>query len=381
MLGRRGVAPIARRAHVDRDPFALVEDLDAAIGDACPELLLGQRVGHRVIGLGDHDVVVEAGAALFPFGVFEGHGGQRLEGGPVDPLEQLAARSAQMAGDPAVQILQQFGDGLVQLGQREEAAVAQTGQDPALDDLDGDLHLGLVARLSRPRRHDGGAVVGRHVGIGPVDLGIVKAGPDDAGLEVIRYHLSRHAAEIGKGAGMGADPVGQALGPGRLGVAHARRSQGGDEDLDLADLAGQGIDHLGRGAGVIDEQLLAGNMGLAHGGIELALPGPVEVAEAAVAVALAMDRAVFLPQERKRHAGSLEFQVQDRPVRRRPAVPRVRYRWWEKPPFQILVAQAHRQGPAQTGPARALDGIADRRAAEVQADGNSPPGQLAGMKP
>ena len=74
MLGDRGVAPIAWGAQVDRDPFALVEDLDAAIGDPRPELEFGQGMGHRVIVLGDFDMVIEAGAALFPFGVLVGLG-------------------------------------------------------------------------------------------------------------------------------------------------------------------------------------------------------------------------------------------------------------------------------------------------------------------
>ena len=42
-------------------------------------------------------------------------------------------------------------DRRVQLGQREEAPVAQLRQHEALDDLDRDLDLGLVARLDRTR--------------------------------------------------------------------------------------------------------------------------------------------------------------------------------------------------------------------------------------
>ena len=86
-------------------------------------------------------------------------------------------------------------DGLVQLGEAEEAAIAQAGQDPALDDLDADFDFRLVPRFARPRRHDRGVVMGRHAGIGAVDLGIVQAGLDDAGLEVVRHHVRRHAAE------------------------------------------------------------------------------------------------------------------------------------------------------------------------------------------
>ena len=117
MLGDRGVTPIAGGAHVGRNPFAFVEDLDAAIGDTRPELLFGQGMRHRVVVLGDFHVVVEAGAALFPFGVLVGLGRQRFEGRPVELLEQLAAAGTEMTCDPAVEVLQQLGHGLVQLGQ------------------------------------------------------------------------------------------------------------------------------------------------------------------------------------------------------------------------------------------------------------------------
>ena len=75
MFGDRGVAPVTGAAHVGGDAFAVMEDLDGAIGDARPELLFGQAMGHRVIVLGDLDMIIEAGAALFPFGVLVGFGG------------------------------------------------------------------------------------------------------------------------------------------------------------------------------------------------------------------------------------------------------------------------------------------------------------------
>ena len=55
-----------------------------------------------------------------------------------------------MTGHAAVQGIEEFADGLVEFGEREEAAIAEPGEDPAFDDLDGDLDLGFVAgRASR----------------------------------------------------------------------------------------------------------------------------------------------------------------------------------------------------------------------------------------
>ena len=67
-------------------------------------------------------------------------------------------------------------------------------------------------------------------------------------------------------------------------------------------------------------------MGLAHGRGEPAAPIPVEIAEPAVAVTVAMYGAVFLPQERQGHAGPLQLAMQQRPVGKRPAIGRNRRR-------------------------------------------------------
>jgi len=179
---------------------------------------------------------------------------------------------------------------------RGPTGVTQAGQDLALDHLDADLDFRLIARLARPRRHDRGIVMGCHVGIGAVDLGIMEAGLDDGGLEIIRHDLTGNAPGVGESAAVRADPVGQRLGPGRFGVGVAGGAQGGDEDLGCANLAGKAVDHRHRGAGVIDEHLFAGDMGLAHCRGEAALPGAVELTEPAVAIPVGMNGAVFFPQ-------------------------------------------------------------------------------------
>ena len=141
MLDHRRVAPIAGSAHVGGHTLTFMEDLDGALGDPGPELLPRQGVGHRIVMLGEFDMVVEAGAALLPFGVLIWLARQRLERRLIECLEQLAAGCAQVFCDAPVQVFQQFMDGLVQFGEAEETAIAQPGQDPALDDLDADFHF------------------------------------------------------------------------------------------------------------------------------------------------------------------------------------------------------------------------------------------------
>jgi hypothetical protein len=96
--------------------------------------------------------------------------------------------------------------------------VAQAAEQPPLDNQHRDLDLRLVARPARPCRQDRGIVMGRHLGLGPIDLRLVEAGFDDGNLGVVRHQQVGHLAERCEGAGMGADPVSQRLGPARLGV-------------------------------------------------------------------------------------------------------------------------------------------------------------------
>jgi hypothetical protein len=66
--------------------------------------------------------------------------------------------------------------GRVQRGQREEASVAQLGGDPTSRDLNRNFNFSLVTRPIRPRRDNGGVVVGRHLRVAAVDRRLVEAG-------------------------------------------------------------------------------------------------------------------------------------------------------------------------------------------------------------
>ena len=62
---------------------------------------------------------------------------------------------------------------------------------------------------------------------------------------------------------MGADPVRQRLGPARLGVSEVGGAKRGHKDAGATLDAGRRVDHGNGVASPIDEQLLAGHMGLA----------------------------------------------------------------------------------------------------------------------
>jgi hypothetical protein len=114
---------------------------------------------------------------------------------------------------------------------------------------------------------------------------------------------------------MRADPVGQRLGPARLGVSVAGGSHHSDEDLRCSDLAGAPVEQFDRLSGVVDEQALAGGMRLPHGRRQPALPAAIELAPAAVAVAVGRGLPVLLPQQHQGDAGAAQLVMDVRPIR------------------------------------------------------------------
>nr|WP_198034100.1 hypothetical protein [Acidihalobacter ferrooxydans] len=85
---------------------------------------------------------------------------------------------------------------------------------------------------------------------------------------------------------MRADPVGQRLGPGGLGIGVAGGAEHADEHLRLAHLTGVAVDDRHGRARVVDEGLLAGPVHLAHAALLAGAPLAIVVTELGVAVGL-----------------------------------------------------------------------------------------------
>src|SRR5439155_1227341 len=162
------------------------------------------------------------------------------------------------------------------------------------------------------------------------------------------------------------EPRAQILSFTRLGIRKARRPERGDEDRRLGDRARLRIDDVDAAARVVDEELLAGTVLLAHDEIELTPPRAVEITEARVPVAtLGMALAVLLPEQLERDPTSLELAVERREVREWSAVAPLRRR--VEPRLQGRVVQLRGQGPAEAGCAGARDNVVYRRRADPAA--------------
>ena len=128
-----------------------------------------------------------------------------------------------------------------------------------------------------------------------VQIGLVAVGLGHTTAQVVRNQQFTGAAKEGEGAHVRADPVGELLRPGGLGVGVVGGAQHGHEDLSGTDLAGTPIHDLDALSGVVYEQLLTGAVLLAHHHVELRRPGAVLVAEPAVLVTLGIGDLVLVP--------------------------------------------------------------------------------------
>src|ERR1700730_19003591 len=158
---------------MSRDSIAAMEDLDGVRRDPCPHLLAQQRVRHRVIMPLDFDVVVEADPAFLPLRVNIGLDRKLPERGALDLVEQCTPAGPEMPRHAIVELRDQFSDGGVEFGQREEAPIAQLRDDPTSRNLDYNFNIRFILRAAWTCWNYCGAVVMRHLGVGAVHRRLV----------------------------------------------------------------------------------------------------------------------------------------------------------------------------------------------------------------
>ena len=173
------------RAHVARDPRALVEDLDRAVREARINCLAQQLEWHRVVMVTNLDVIVGRDRAALPLGIFVALARKPFQRRPVETGEEIVAALLELLHHLRVDLRYAVANGVVQLGQGEEAPVAQLAEHEARDDADGGLDFGFVARASNAcRQHDEAVVIGEIL-ICPVDARFVARRLGDAGFEIV----------------------------------------------------------------------------------------------------------------------------------------------------------------------------------------------------
>jgi hypothetical protein len=291
-----------------------MEDLHGQRGGADLDFGVHERVRHRVVVMRDLDVVVDVHAGDLPLAVDKGGGRERAQGRPIQPGEQRVPAGVVVAHAAGVQLNQQLGDPGVQGRQREEALVPEPGEDPAFGDLHGHFDLGLVAGRRRPGGEDRRAVMCSELLVGALEPRLIAARERDPGLQLITHESGGDAAEEGEHPRVTPEPVGELLGGRGLGVGVVAGPQDADEEFDLDDLARRRVDDRRLLPGVIDEDLLAGPVLLAHREPMAGEPLAVVVAEPGVAVAVGVLLEILEVQQFQGDAGLLPLGVEVRAI-------------------------------------------------------------------
>ena len=312
-------------------------------------------------------MVIGRNPAALPDREGVGFVGQRLQRRPVDRGEQFGPARVVALHDAGVDVADEFADRDIEIGQAEETAIAQPGQDPPLGDQHRLLDLGLVARLVGPRRQDRHAVMVGELPVAAVQPRLVSIRVRDRCLQIVADRKLRRAAEKGEQIDVRADPVGDLLARPRLREDVVRRAHDRDEQLHRPNLARHWVDDVDRVAGKIDEDLFAGGVALAHARPQPALERSVVLAKPAVTEPVRMCGAVFLPQERHSYALAAHLLVDERPVGLRTSASGLGgRRRREQQALQRPVVQAGRQGPVQARQTSPLEIRVNRPIAEQQ---------------
>jgi len=177
-----------------------------------------------------------------------------------------------------------------------------------------------------------------------------------------------------------ADPIGKILASLCFGIGVVAGAKSSHKDLCLADLAGCRVDHGDRLAGVVNEKLLPGFVGLAHRRIQALGPPAVEFTKLAVLryqdgifVAVGISITVFDPQQAQGYTLASKLCVDLVPVRERND-PRRRTRGLgEEKLEEPVFIHAFRKRPGKSGrfsTANILDDgtVGDRAAAGYGSD-------------
>ena len=179
--------------------------------------------------------------------------------------------------------------------------------------------------------------------------------------EIVRDHALGHATEKPQRPHVRGAPVGQRLRPGGLGIGVARRPEHRDEHLCLAQLSALAGHDRRRVPGVVDEQLLAGAVALAHDHIDALAEGAVALAELAVLNPVRMLGLVLLPQQRQGDPLAPQLGVNVRPIRHRAPSRRRHTGAGEQPRFERPLVHPFGQRPAQPRHLGTADVIAHPR--------------------
>ena len=298
----------------------------------------------------DLDVVVDTDLGALPERVFVGGWRQRLHRRAIEHLECPAPVAWQALEGTLVEIDHERGDRGVELLEAEEAPVTQPRQHPAGDQENSLFYFRFVPGTERACWDDDAAIMPCELLVRALQDRLVAIGFGDADLGVIGDEDRRRAPRGRQRPDVRSQPVRERLRAGRFRVGVVARTPDRHEHRRPEHrLIVRAVDR-DLGAGIVDEQLLAGDVPLAHRARRLALPAPVMGAELAVAVRRgSVLSPIFLPQQLQRDVSmALELLVHRR-ARRHHELRRPACRLAIHAPLELGVVPLFRDRPCDPG--------------------------------
>jgi hypothetical protein len=167
----------------------------------------------------------------------------------------------------------------------------------------------------------------RHLVIGAVEIRLIAAGAGHPGPWIIRHQQPCDALKKLKAAHMAVNPAGEILAERCSRECVGTRPEHSNEDGGRRGLSGGAIVDRHGIASPVDEHLFSSLVIVAEHDIAIPTPSLIQLAKAAIAVALRMSFAILLPQQLQREMFvSLKLGLQRREIQTRPRLRR-RAQW------------------------------------------------------
>ena len=172
---------------VDRDYMAGVLDID---------LLANQAIRHAVKAFVHRNMVIDMHLCFFPVADGEAFFGQRGQTVLFQLQKQLFAAFAILIHQAAVECIELFGNGGIELFETEEPPIPQRSQNASLYLEYAGFDLRLIPRLSYPCWEHCHRVVTGKISEGRIDFRVIVTGMRYATFQVIDYQKLWTSAEI-----------------------------------------------------------------------------------------------------------------------------------------------------------------------------------------
>lgn len=302
--------------------------------------------------------IIDVHLRRLPLGQLVARRRERSQRGALSLLEYRAPAAREFLEGPVIHPLPSKREGVIRFGERVEHVMPEQREDLALDDLHRRLNLRLIAWIVRTRRKNRRPVMRREILIRLVQVGVVVARLPHRAFQIVGDDERGHRAHILEHPHVRADPVEQRLGPRRLRVNEVTRAQRADEDLRLADVARPCVDDRHRGAHVVDEEPLTGDMHLPQHRLQRPGLGMIVATELGVLIAarrLGSGILILGPEQLECDPVLFERLMHGRPVGHRPR----RRRWGspsrEQPGLERRLVELDRQRPREARGVKAPD--------------------------